>query len=323
MSKKRVESRSEHIPQLLQQDKRVPEKKILFPKDQRLSAANCGEFPMFEKLAPAKINLFLRVLRKRPDGYNDIASLMQKISLFDKLTFAPCPEGIVINCPNSNLPTEDNLIFRAAQLLFSYTGYPSGVEITLIKNIPLAAGLGGGSSDAATTLMALNEMLGLGVKKAQLMKLGTKLGADVPFFIFGNTAFASGIGDRLEPWKNLSKLNIVLINPRFSLSTKLVYENLNLTLTKQRINYSIPRFFEVGDVVREMHNDLETVSLKMHPDIADIKQLLLRHGASGAMMSGSGPTVFGIFTDESTARSVAEVIKKDFHKWHVFFAQSL
>jgi 4-diphosphocytidyl-2-C-methyl-D-erythritol kinase len=249
---------------------------------------------------------------------------MQKISLFDKLTFSPRSEGIILNCPNSNLPaSEDNLIFRAAQILFSSTGYRSGVEITLIKNIPLAAGLGGGSSDAAATLIALNEMFHLGLKKIQLMKLGMKLGADVPFFIFGNAAFASGIGERLKLWKNLPKLNIVLINPQFSLSTKLVYENLNLRLTKQRINYSIPRFFELGDIVREMHNDLETVSLKMHPDISEIKQILLRHGAQGAMMSGSGPTVFGIFTDENTARKAAEVIKKDFHQWSVFFAQSL
>jgi 4-diphosphocytidyl-2-C-methyl-D-erythritol kinase len=279
---------------------------------------------MLKKLAPAKINLFLRVLRKRTDGYHDIVSFMQKITLYDELTFLPRPAGIILKCPNSNLPvSEDNLIFRAAKAIFSHTGCKSGIEITLMKNIPIAAGLGGGSSDAATTLLALNDICKFSLKKADLMKLGTKLGADVPFFIFGDSAFATGIGDKLKAWGNVPKLNIVLINPCCSLSTKLVYEKLNLRLTKKRINYSIPRFFAVGDIIREMHNDLETVSLRMHPELTEIKQLLLRHGAQGAMMSGSGPTVFGIFTDENTAKKAAEAISKVSPQWLVFFAQSL
>lgn len=280
---------------------------------------------MLKKSAPAKINLFLHVLRKRPDGYHDIASLMQKITLFDELIFAPRTRGIVLQCPNSDLPvSEDNLVLRAAKAVFSYAGYSSGVEITLTKNIPVAAGLGGGSSDAATTLVALNEMCHLGLKKAELMKMGAKLGADIPFFIFGNSAFATGIGDKLKSWKNPLKLNIVLINPCFSLPTKLVYESLNLRLTKKRINYSIPRFLELTDVTREMHNDLETASFKMHPGLMDIQQLLLRHGALSAMMSGSGPTVFGIFSDEITAKKAAEVISDEVSsQFLVFFAQSL
>jgi 4-diphosphocytidyl-2-C-methyl-D-erythritol kinase len=275
--------------------------------------------------APAKINLFLRVLRKRNDGYHDIASLMQKITLYDELIFSPRPEGITLNCPGSNLPTtEANLVFRAAQSIFAYANYPSGMEITLIKKIPLAAGLGGGSSDAATTLMALNEICSLGLKKRDLMMVGAKLGADVPFFIFGNTALASGIGDELKDLQNLPKLNLVLINPPFELSTKMVYENLNLRLTREKINYSIPRFFALGDVVRELHNDLETVSLKMHPELNDLKQKLLRHGALGALMSGSGPTIFGIFTDEKAAKKALEAIKKEVSgECIVCFAQSL
>lgn len=280
---------------------------------------------MLKKQAPAKINLFLRVVGKRTDGYHDIVSLMQKITLYDELIFLPRPEGIILRCSNSDLPiSEDNLVFRAAESVFSYTGCSSGIEIILTKNIPVAAGLGGGSSDAAATLLALNEMCRLGLKKAQLMQLGAKLGADVPFFIFGNSAWASGIGDKLKAARNMPELNIVLINPCFSLSTKLVYESLNLTLTKKRINYSIPRFSEPGDIVREMHNDLETVSLRMHPELADIKQLLLRHGALSAMMSGSGPTVFGIFTDENTAKKAAEAINMEVAgQFLIFFAQSL
>jgi 4-diphosphocytidyl-2-C-methyl-D-erythritol kinase len=280
---------------------------------------------MPKKSAPAKINLFLRVLRKRTDGYHDIFSLMQKITLSDELVFKPRPQGIVLQCPNSDLPvSEDNLVFRAAKAVFSHAGYSSGIEIILTKNIPVAAGLGGGSSDAATTLLALNEMCRLGLKKTELMKLGANLGADIPFFIFGNSAFATGIGDELEAWKDPLKLNIVLINPSFSLSTKLVYEGLNLRLTKERINYSIPRFLELSDIIREMHNDLETVSLRMHPGLKDIQRLLLRHGALSAMMSGSGPTVFGIFSDENSAKKAAEVIEAEVSgQFLVFFAQSL
>ena len=275
--------------------------------------------------APAKINLFLRVLGKRADGYHDISSLLQKITLYDELTFVPCPSGIVLNCPGSDLPkSQDNLVFSAAQSIFNYTNYPSGIEITLTKKIPLAAGLGGGSSDAATTLMALNKICSLGLKKRELLMLGTKLGADVPFFIFGNTALASGIGDKLKAVQNMPELNFVLINPQFQLSTKTVYENINLRLTSQKINYSIPRFFALGDVIRELHNDLEEVSLKLHPELNNLKQILLCHGALGALMSGSGPTVFGIFPDEKTATKAVTAMKKDVSlSCAVFLARSL
>ncbi|MGD0020900.1 MAG: 4-(cytidine 5'-diphospho)-2-C-methyl-D-erythritol kinase, partial [Smithellaceae bacterium] len=208
--------------------------------------------------APAKINLFLRVLRKRADGYHDISSLLQRITLYDDLIFSSRPSGIVLDCPGSNLPTsEDNLVFRATQSIFAYTNYPFGVEIKLTKRIPLAAGLGGGSSDAAITLTALNEIFSFGLKKRELMMLGAKLGADVPFFIFGNTALVSGIGDKLKAVQNIPELNFVLINPQFPLPTKMVYDNLNLRLTREKINYSIPRFFALGDIIRELHNDLE------------------------------------------------------------------
>ena len=275
-------------------------------------------------LAPAKINLFLRVLRKRADGYHDIVSLMQKITLYDELIFSPLPTGIVLNCPGSDLPTtEDNLVFRAAQSIFAYANYPYGVEITLTKKIPLAAGLGGGSSDAATTLIALNKICSLDFNKNELMKLGAKIGADVPFFIFGNNALASGIGDQLKALQDLPKINLLLIKPLFELSTKMVYENLNLRLTRGKNNYSIPRFLKMSDIIRELHNDLESVSLEMHPELADLKKMLLRHGALGALMSGSGPTVFGIFRDGKEAKNILEVIKKEVSgSCTVFFAKS-
>ena len=275
--------------------------------------------------APAKINLFLRVLRKRADNYHDIASLIQKITLYDEFIFSLRPQGIILNCPNSDLPnTADNLVFRAARAIFDYANYTSGIEITLNKKIPQSAGLGGGSSDAATTLMAINEICSLHLNKTQLMKIGAKLGADVPFFIFSNAALAYGIGDKLTDLPNLPKLNLVLINPGFPLSTKMVYENLNLRLTREKINYSIPPVFTLRDTVSELHNDLEAISLKMHPELHDLKQLLLFHGALGALMSGSGPTLFGIFNDENSAKKALDSIKKEVpNQYAVFFAQSL
>src|SRR5512145_486011 len=263
-------------------------------------------------LAPAKINLFLHILRKRPDGYHDLASVMQQISLCDELDFKLCPDGIALSCPGTDLPVnENNLIYRAARALFSYTGYKGGIEIILNKKIPSAAGLGGGSSDAAATLLTLNDLCSLNVSQGELLRIGAKLGADVPFFIFGRRAYATGIGDELQVISEIPKLNLVLINPAFPLSTKAVYEGLNLTLTKGRKNsYSIPRFYVIDDVVREMHNDLESVSLRMHPELNDFKQMLMNEGALGALMTGSGPTLFGIFADEKSAREAREAILK-------------
>ncbi|MGB5219137.1 MAG: 4-(cytidine 5'-diphospho)-2-C-methyl-D-erythritol kinase [Smithella sp.] len=271
-------------------------------------------------IAPAKINIFLHVLRKRADGYHDIFSLMQKISLHDELIFSPRPQGIVLHCPGTDLPTnENNLIVHAAKAVFDYCDYRSGMEITLHKKIPMTAGLGGGSSDAATTIMALNKICSLGLKKIELLKIGAKIGADVPFFIFGNAALASGIGDRLKHLRHLPQLDILLIKPPFDLSTKMIYENLNLRLTRGKNNYSIPRFLDLGDMVCGLHNDLESVSLKMHPELADLKQMLLRHGALGALMSGSGPTVFGIFRNGEEAKKALKIIEKEVSAQYQFF----
>ena len=276
-------------------------------------------------IAPAKINLFLRVLRKRDDGYHDIFSLMQKISLYDELIFSPRPQSIILHCPESDLPTnDDNLVIRAAKAIFDYCDYQFGMEITLVKKIPMTAGLGGGSSDAATTLMALNKICSFKLKKSELIKIGSKIGADVPFFLYGNAALASGIGDKLKHLRNLPELNLVLIKPRFELSTKMVYENLNLRLTRGKNNYSIPRFLALGDIVQGLHNDLESVSLEIYPELKDFKKMLLRHGALGALMSGSGPTIFGIFRNGKEAKEVLEVIKKEVSdECLVFFVKSL
>ena len=281
--------------------------------------------PEIFRRAPAKINLSLHVLRKRPDGYHDLASVMQKISIYDELTFSLCTGEITLDCPGTDLPTnEKNLVYRAARAIFQHAGYTGGVEIVLNKKIPSAAGLGGGSSDAAATLTALNDLCSLNVSQSDLMKIGSKLGADVPFFVFGQRAFATGIGDELQILPDFPHLHIVLINPAFELSTKKVYENLNLALTKKKNNYSIPRFYALDDVIRELHNDLEAVSFSMHPWLNTFKQLLLDEGALGALMSGSGPTLFGVFADEQSAKEAQDaILKKVSGECLVFFAQSL
>jgi 4-diphosphocytidyl-2-C-methyl-D-erythritol kinase len=278
---------------------------------------------MISKTAPAKVNLTLRVLGKRPDGYHDILSLMQRISLCDEMLFSPRDSGVVVRCPDSSLPEDDgNIAYRAAAAFISRTESPPGVEIAIRKRIPLAAGLGGGSSNAATTLMTLNEMAGYPLTREELMRMGTELGADVPFFIFGDTAWASGIGDRLIAATPLPRLRFVLVNPGFTVSTKTVYQSLNLGLTNPSIRYSIPRFSTVEDMIGGLTNDLEKVTVGRHPVLDHIKNLLLENGARGALMSGSGPTVFGIFTDEASALQAEKNLGQG-NRWSVFGAHSL
>jgi 4-diphosphocytidyl-2-C-methyl-D-erythritol kinase len=275
--------------------------------------------------APAKVNLFLHVLNRRRDGYHDIFSLMQKISLCDELSFSPREAGVVLHCSDKTLPVDEkNLVVRAAQAVFEYCGYPFGVEIYLTKNIPMTAGLGGGSSDAATALKALNKIFSFGLTKEKLMRLGAKLGADVPFFLFGNKALASGIGDELRRAPAYPKLHFLLIKPPFELSTKMIYESFNLRLTTEKNNYSIPPVLALGDIIEKLHNDLESVSLKLYPELTFFKKMLLKNGALGALMSGSGPTVFGIYKSEKEAKQAQNVIEKKLRgKAKVFLAHSL
>ncbi|OPY84948.1 MAG: 4-diphosphocytidyl-2-C-methyl-D-erythritol kinase [Syntrophus sp. PtaU1.Bin208] len=278
---------------------------------------------MMKILSPAKVNLHLRVLRKREDCYHDLATLMQKISLYDELEFIPSGRGIDLQCPGASLPeNEDNIIVRAAKKIFSFAGFSSGVSITLHKTIPIAAGLGGGSSNAAMTLLALNKLFGFNYSEEELRKLGATLGADVPFFLFPGPAWAFGIGDRLEAAPDVPSLWFVLVNPGFEVSTKVIYQNLNLGLTNQIIHYSIPRFLTREDLVAGLHNDLESVTLKMHPSLQEIKEQLLSNGAEGALMSGSGPTVFGIFDSKDKALEAINVLEKS-TSWSVFLCRSI
>ena len=266
---------------------------------------------MIARRSPAKVNLLLRVLGKRHDGYHDIVSLMQRISLYDDMEFHLTDGGIELSCPGSTLPEDRrNIVYQAAEALCSRTSLLQGVQITIRKHIPIAAGLGGGSSNAATTLVTLNDMMALGYSTGELMEIGAAIGADVPFFIFARTAWASGIGDHLQEAHDIPSLWFVLVNPGFPLSTKDIYEGLNLGLTKERIKYNIQRFKSVPQIAGALSNDLERVSLKIYPVLSKIKDLLTACGALGSLMSGSGPTVFGIFSGREGAEGAAREIQK-------------
>ena len=271
--------------------------------------------------SPAKVNLILKVLRRREDGYHDIASLMQKVSLADEMEFTPRKEGIALACPGSDLPTgEGNLVVRAARALFAEAGFTGGVEITLRKRIPTAAGLGGGSSNAATTLTVLNSLFQFGFDRERLIGIGARLGADVPFFIYGSSAWAFGIGEILEPAETPPGMWLVLVNPGFEVPTKWVYQSLNLPLTKTPLKYTIPTFSGVRDLAAALSNDLETVTVARHPVLEELKGFLRRQGALGSLMSGSGPTVFGLFDNEPDAIK-AEGALRTSYPYAVFKAQ--
>jgi 4-diphosphocytidyl-2-C-methyl-D-erythritol kinase len=259
-------------------------------------------------LAPAKINLCLHVLARRSDGYHDLSSIMQRVSLFDRveLSLSAVP-GVRVSCPSVELGSgEENVAARAARALLGRATEEFGIEIAIDKQIPVAAGLGGGSSDAASVLVGLNEMLGLGLDRRTLMSEGAKLGADVPFFVFEQTAWATGIGEVLTPFPVELPLWYVLVNPGIAVSTAWVYQNL--ALTSHRDAAKMPRFPRTPEeLVALLHNDLEQVTIAGHPLVGEIKDFLLSLGAIGSLMSGSGSTVFGVFSSERAALRAAEV----------------
>jgi 4-diphosphocytidyl-2-C-methyl-D-erythritol kinase len=266
--------------------------------------------------APAKVNLCLHVLDKRPDHYHELAMLMQRVALFDRIDVElVAGHEISVSCPGLQLATgSPNIVDSAARLLLSHVGLERGVSIMIDKNIPAAAGLGGGSSDAAAVLEALDELLELDLPRSELKALGCRLGADVPFFLHKQTAWATGIGERLQDWPGLPPLVLVLVNPGIAVSTAWVFQNLGLTHPKSIAK--IPRFpGEMKGLVCLLQNDLEVVTCQRHPVIKTIKERLVACGAEGALMSGSGPTVFGLFEERSRAEQAARKLSADTDWW--------
>lgn len=253
--------------------------------------------------APAKVNYRLDVLRRRPDNYHDLRMVMQRIALCDELeiSLSKTP-GIRVSCGKEGVPDgPGNIAWKAAHAMLARAGVDIGVDISVEKHIPVAAGLGGGSSDAASVLMGLNGLLGLGLSDPDLMSMGVKLGADVPFFIFKKTAIAEGIGDLLTEVEGLPPVWMVLVNPNIHVSTAWVYQNLQLT--NKRDADKLPKFCNrIEDICGLLSNDLEPVTIGRFPVIGEIKQMLLSNGAQGVLMSGSGPTVFSVFETEQEAR---------------------
>ncbi len=267
--------------------------------------------------APAKINLCLHVLGRLKSGYHQLAMAMQQVDLCDdiQIELGGAP-GIRSVCTDLDmLPGEENIAVKAARLFLENTGVDIGVDIEIKKNIPVAAGLGGGSSDAATVLLGLADLLEISLSREQLLKMGSRLGADVPFFIFQQPAWATGIGTMLEPLPVLPKVAYLLINPKIAVSTADVYRSLQLTKGGELAN--LPRFSVVtkDDLCAALHNDLESVTLQRFPLIAEIKQQLLDHGASGALMSGSGASVFGIYADFTAAKKAATELARETDWW--------
>jgi len=264
-----------------------------------------------EVAAHAKINLSLDIKGRRADGYHELETIMQEVSLHDRLVFYPAPdETLILECDHPEVPAgPENLVYRAALLLREKTGCRRGVRIVLEKHIPVAAGLGGGSADAAGALTGLNRFFALGLSVTELLPLAAKLGADVPFCLLGGTAFARGRGELLTPLPPLPAMGVVLVKPPFGVSTARVYAAYDerpagFSPDTAALLAAIERR-DLPAVAEHLGNVLEPVTASMYPVVRDIRRALLRAGAMNAVMSGSGPTVFGLCPDEREARRVA------------------
>ena len=266
--------------------------------------------------SPAKINLCLHVLGRYENGYHALAMAMQRVDLCDDINIRLTGSAVKVACSNLALPPgEDNIAARAARLLLAEAQLDTGVEIRIDKRIPVAAGLGGGSSNAATVLLGLNEMLDLRMDRVRLQRLGAQLGADVPFFVFQRPAWATGTGTELAPLPPLPDVAYLLVNPRIAVSTAEVYQSLQLTKGGELAN--LPRFSVVtrGDLCAALYNDLERVTLARYPLLAQIKQRLLEAGAFGALMSGSGASLFGVFESPASAQHAARELEAQTDWW--------
>ena len=267
--------------------------------------------------ALAKSNLGLDVLRRREDGYHEVKMIMQTIGLHDDLEIRKTKTpGIQVKTNLYYLPTnENNLVYKAAKLLMDEFQIQDGVSIQLKKRIPVAAGMAGGSSDGAAVLWGINQMYGLGLSMQALMERGVRLGADVPYCIQRGTALAEGIGEKLSVLPPMPKCTILIAKPGISVSTKFVYENLHANDLKPEQHPDVDSMIEamrqkdLGLLCSRMGNVLETVTIPAYPVINEIKRTMMDNGAIGSMMSGSGPTVFGIFDSPAAAKQAMKAVR--------------
>lgn len=269
----------------------------------------------------------MRVLKKRDDGYHDIFTVMQPIDLYDEVSIeVSSGSAITVDCAHPGVPSDSsNLAYRAAELMLKAAGLKRRINITIRKNIPVAAGLGGGSSDAATVLTGLNTLLKAGLGVQSLMETGSLLGSDVPFFILNGPAIAEGRGEILRRIE-IPAYDYVLINPGFKVPTSWTYSNLDLTKRHEDniLTYSDGFFGDIERLKDRLVNDLEEVTSRKFPEIERLKNALKDHGALGALMSGSGPTVFGVFRSEAMAREAFGTLRSKLDaRYSVFLAKGL
>lgn len=272
--------------------------------------------------AYAKVNIALDVIGKREDGYHLLKMIMQAIDLYDEIIVEKIDKGIKINCNKPYVPTDErNLAYKAAKLFIDKFNINSGVSITIKKNIPVSAGLAGGSTDCAAVLKLMNSIFKTNLTDQELMDLGVKLGADVPYCIVGGTALCEGIGEKITKIKPFKDKILVLVKPPFGVSTKAVYQDFDLSkvvfhpdvegliknIEKDNLDY----------VVKNMKNLLENVTLLKYKEIISIKQAMIENGSIGSMMSGSGPTVFAFFDDMVKAQKCYDVMKKKYKDTYI------
>lgn len=265
--------------------------------------------------ALAKVNLGLDVIRRREDGYHEVKMIMQTVRLYDRIILEKTQQGISMETNLSFLPVnEQNIAYRAAKMLMDEFHIQSGLHIKIDKHIPVAAGMAGGSTDGAAVLYGVNKIFELGLTKRQLMERGVKLGADVPYCIMRGTVLSEGIGEILTPVSSLPDCHILIAKPPVSVSTKHVYENLKLDKIEKHPDIDgmveALRIEDLHGVTQRMENVLETVTIPEHPEIQQIKELMIKEGALNALMSGSGPTVFGIFDDREKGMRARDLLRK-------------
>ncbi|MBN2605044.1 MAG: 4-(cytidine 5'-diphospho)-2-C-methyl-D-erythritol kinase [Bacilli bacterium] len=274
---------------------------------------------MIKEKAYAKINLFLNVINKRFDGYHDLEMVMTAINLYDVLTFKEDTSGSIKIKSNIEITTNenDNIVYKVAELLKEEFNVTSGVEINIEKNIPIAAGLAGGSADAAAAFRGLNRLWKLKLSLDDMAKMGVNLGADIPFCIYNKVCIAKGKGEELFFINHKLRTRVLLVNPNTKISTKEVFKRVNkedlvdvkitdMTSAIYNKNYEL--------MARELHNSLEKISFEMEPKIREIKNQMIDLGLDGALMSGSGATVFGISRDKKKLLHALEIMNDDYYK---------
>ncbi len=267
--------------------------------------------------APAKVNLVLELLRKREDGYHELKLVFQAIDLWDQLSFQQRPEGVkfkVVESPSPLAEDDSNIVVKAAKkFIDEVMGGEGGVAITLRKRVPLAAGLGGGSSDAAATLLGMDRLFQTGVFPEELDAMAAELGSDVNFFLKGGTALGTGRGEVIHPWPESQPLDLVLVKPDAGLSTADVYRSGLCEMTPGRLAEAMQGILQAGDknkVGRALYNGMERAAFHLRPECFDIKMEFIQAGALGSIVSGSGPTVFGLASSVDHARSLAQKLTK-------------